>query len=134
MMHEPTIQNGSGQRSGLRPSRRRFLAAGGLGAALVAPAVVGAGRGGAAINSDSGHAGSHHMGGLGTVGEIAPDEYFDPIAFLTTWNHAPLPGRIPDREGWDASQFYRETLRPDGSKLREYQFVAVDREIEIAPG
>jgi FtsP/CotA-like multicopper oxidase with cupredoxin domain len=29
---------------------------------------------------------------------------------------------------------YKETRRPDGSLLREYEVVAVDREIEIAPG
>ena len=32
------------------------------------------------------------------------------------------------------SDFYRETQRPDGSLLREYEIFAVDREIEIAPG
>ena len=33
-----------------------------------------------------------------------------------------------------AARYYRETPRPDGTLLREYQIVAVDREIEIAPG
>ena len=32
------------------------------------------------------------------------------------------------------ARFYRETPRPDGSLLREYEIFAVDREIEIAPG
>ena len=31
-------------------------------------------------------------------------------------------------------RYYRETKRPDGSLLREYEIFAVDREIEIAPG
>jgi FtsP/CotA-like multicopper oxidase with cupredoxin domain len=34
----------------------------------------------------------------------------------------------------ERSHFYKETPRPDGTLLREYQLFAVDREIEIAPG
>ena len=34
----------------------------------------------------------------------------------------------------ERSRFYRETPRDDGTLLREYEFFAVDREIEIAPG
>jgi FtsP/CotA-like multicopper oxidase with cupredoxin domain/peroxiredoxin len=116
-----------------RASRRQFLAAGGagtVGAALAIPAFVGpstpAARSGLGAPS-GGHGGSSHsMGGLGTIGDVSPDEYFDPTAFLTTWNQA----AVPRGEG----DFYRETVRSDGSRLREYRFVAVDREIEIAPG
>jgi FtsP/CotA-like multicopper oxidase with cupredoxin domain len=50
-----------------------------------------------------------------------------PSAFLRAWNFSDLPA--PER-----SKVYRETLRPDGSRLREYELYAVDREIEIAPG
>jgi peroxiredoxin len=65
------------------------------------------------------------MGGFGTVGDVSPDEYFDPTRYLTTWNQAWTPA---------GEQFYRETKRSDGSRLREYLFYAIDREIEIAPG
>jgi FtsP/CotA-like multicopper oxidase with cupredoxin domain len=34
----------------------------------------------------------------------------------------------------ERSRYYRETPRDDGTLLREYEFFAVDREIEIAPG
>ena len=34
----------------------------------------------------------------------------------------------------DRQRYYKETPRPDGTLLREYEIVAVDREIEIAPG
>jgi FtsP/CotA-like multicopper oxidase with cupredoxin domain len=69
------------------------------------------------------HAGAHVMG---AVGRVTPG-VFNPTAFLRTWNFADLP---EDRR----AKFYHETPRPDGSLLREYQLVAVDREIEIAPG
>ncbi len=67
--------------------------------------------------------GSHAMG---TMGRTAPDD-FNPSTFLTTWNFSDLP---PE----ERSKFYRETPRPDGSLLREYEIFATDREIEIAPG
>ena len=41
-----------------------------------------------------------------------------------------LGPRAEDRR----ARHYRETPRPDGTLLREYEIVAVDREIEIAPG
>lgn len=63
---------------------------------------------------------------FGTVGDIQPGD-FDPGAFITTWNFNDLP---PD----ERSRYYQETVRPDGSMLREYTFIAVDKEIEIAPG
>ncbi len=122
-------------------SRRGFLAAGGagsLGAAMALPAIMSRSESPDVSESKgtykAGHADTHSMGGLGTVGEISPDPYFDPVKHLTTWNAALLPGEIPAREGWDPNLFYRESKRPDGSRLREYQFVAVDREIEFAPG
>lgn len=70
---------------------------------------------------------AHHGAHLqGTVGRVAPVE-FDSTRYLRTWNFNHLP---PDEQ----SRFYRETRRPDGSLLREYEIFAVDREIEIAPG
>jgi len=62
----------------------------------------------------------------GPIGRVAADG-FDPTAFLRTFNFSNLPAEARARS-------YRETTRPDGSLLREYEIVAVDREIEIAPG
>ena len=74
------------------------------------------------------HGGRHPSGGhaMGVVGRVSTAE-FDPGRFLRSWNFSHLPE--PER-----SRFYRETPRPDGSLLREYEIYAVDREIEIAPG
>ena len=63
---------------------------------------------------------------MGTVGRVSP-ERFDPMAYLRSWNFSHLPEST-------RKTFYQETRRPDGSMLREYQFIAVDRELEIAPG
>jgi FtsP/CotA-like multicopper oxidase with cupredoxin domain len=63
---------------------------------------------------------------MGPVGRISPDG-FNPTAYLRTWNFSHLPSE-------ERRRYYRETPRPDGTLLREYQIVAVDREIEIAPG
>jgi manganese oxidase len=63
---------------------------------------------------------------MGTVGRV-PVDSFNPTTFLRTWNFSDLP---PAERG----KFYRETPRPDGSLLREYEIHAIDREIEIAPG
>jgi FtsP/CotA-like multicopper oxidase with cupredoxin domain len=62
----------------------------------------------------------------GPVGR-ASLEAFNPSTFLRAWNFS-------DRPEAERARYYRETLRPDGSRLREYEIVAVDREIEIAPG
>lgn len=61
-----------------------------------------------------------------TVGRVSTDD-FNPTTFLRTWNFSDLPRGQREK-------FYRETRRPDGSLLREYELFAVDREIEIAPG
>jgi FtsP/CotA-like multicopper oxidase with cupredoxin domain len=63
---------------------------------------------------------------MGPVGHVSTDS-FDPSAFLRSFNFSHLPDA--ERARW-----YRETRRPDGTLLREYDLVAVDREIEIAPG
>lgn len=67
--------------------------------------------------------GSHVMG---PVGRVKPTD-FDPTRFVRSWNFSDLP---PERR----ERFYRETPRPDGSLLREYELFAIDREVEIAPG
>ena len=63
---------------------------------------------------------------MGTVGRVTSDA-IRPGAFLRAWNFSDLPES-------ERSQRYRETLRPDGTRLREYEIYAVEREIEIAPG
>ena len=66
---------------------------------------------------------NHAMGIVGRVGE----DRFSPTRFLRSWNFSDLP---PD----ERAKYYRESPRPDGTMLREYEIYAVDREIEIAPG
>jgi FtsP/CotA-like multicopper oxidase with cupredoxin domain len=63
---------------------------------------------------------------MGTVGRV-PSDVFNPTTFLTSWNFSDL---APE----ERSKYYRETPRPDGTMLREYEIFAADREIEIAPG
>jgi FtsP/CotA-like multicopper oxidase with cupredoxin domain len=104
-------------------SRRSLLrvgAAGAVGAAGVA--VAGAARavqeganpeqlrGAAQLLSSHGHVGSNDA-----VGDISPGG-FDPTAYLTEYDY----GRV--------------STTADGRTLREWDIVAVDREIEVAPG
>jgi len=63
---------------------------------------------------------------MGLVGRITNDQ-LSPTRYLRTWNFSDLD---PDLR----AKYYRETKRPDGTMLREYEIYAVDREIEIAPG
>jgi FtsP/CotA-like multicopper oxidase with cupredoxin domain len=63
---------------------------------------------------------------MGTVGRVSPD-IFNPAGYLRGWNFSDVPAGKRET-------LYRETKRPDGSLLREYELYAVDREIEIAPG
>jgi manganese oxidase len=108
--------------SGLtRRSWLRLASAGAAAAAALArtPRIA---RGETQAPSPMGHAG-HAMGPVGRVTSTA----LNPTAFLRSWNFSDLG---PDHR----ARYYRETPRPDGSLLREYQLVAVDREIEIAPG
>lgn len=61
--------------------------------------------------------GMSHMGGMGTVGSVdSKANGFDPHEMLTDWDE----GRV--------------SRLPDGQRLREYDIVAVDRDIEVAPG
>jgi len=66
---------------------------------------------------------AHAMGPVGRVSSTG----FNPTTFLRSWNFNNL---APEQR----TRYYRETSRPDGTLLREYRIVAVDREIEIAPG
>src|SRR3954449_1174278 len=110
-------------------SRRSLFRLAGLGAAAGTTALGTARlRGQAAVTHDPAthsmatHA-AHVMGPVGRVSTAS----FDPGVFTRSWNFSHLPPE--EREG-----FYRETPRADGTLLREYQLIAADREIEIAPG
>ena len=105
-------------------SRRRALQALGIGSvAGIGAAGSRSLLGAAESTAPPGHMSSHAMG---VVGEVDL-ERFDPMRFLRAWNFSDLdPG--------ERSAVYRESLQPDGSTLREYELIAVDREIEVAPG
>ncbi len=114
-------------------SRRRLLAGlgslglGGLalagGARRVRHATLGA-PGGGATRPAAHHPFAGHL--MGPVGRVST-EAFDPTTFLRAWNFSELPPA-------ERARYYRETARPDGSRLREYDLFAADREIEVAPG
>ena len=53
---------------------------------------------------------AHTMGPVGRV----PTDRFDPAVFLRSWNFSQLAPA-------ERARFYRETPRPDGTLLREYQ-------------
>jgi FtsP/CotA-like multicopper oxidase with cupredoxin domain len=69
---------------------------------------------------------AHDNHAMGLVGKVASDQ-LAPSKYLRAWNFS-------DLDTAERSKFYRETKRPDGTVLREYEIYAVDREIEIAPG
>jgi FtsP/CotA-like multicopper oxidase with cupredoxin domain len=105
-------------------SRRSWLTLTGLGS------LAGGLIGGGALRAQSGrsdrHPSAHENHAMGTIGRV-PFDAFNPTTYLRTWNFTDLPA--PARDKW-----YRETPRPDGTLLREYEIYALDREIEIAPG
>jgi len=101
-------------------SRRDFLKAGAISGGLATTAAAAARR---QLLTDGGLAPMGQMGddhghsGFGAVGRVDHEANgFDPHAMLYDWDY----GQV-------------STL-PDGQTLREYQIVAVDKEIEIAPG
>jgi len=109
-------------------TRRSWFQAAGLGSLVTgatawAKALQQSGTPAAPHGADPSHQSGH---GSGPVGRVAPVRV-DPMRYLRSWNFDHLP---PD----ERARFYRETPRPDGSLLREYEFFAVDRQIEIAPG
>jgi len=110
----------------LKFSRRSWLRATGLaslaGGIGAARQLTGQGLAGADPAVHLAH-GAHAMG---TVGRTSPDG-FNASTFLRSWNFNDLPPI-------ERARFYRETPRPDGTLLREYEIFSTDREIEIAPG
>lgn len=101
-------------------SRRDFLKAGVLGGGVATTAAAAArdrfrkDEGGSAHQEGYG---GEHPGGLGTIGTVDHEANgFDPHEMLYDWDY----GKV-------------STL-PNGQTLREYRIVAVDKEIEIAPG
>ena len=106
-------------------SRRSLLKLAGAGSVAAGTAAVSAAR--TATPAGDAHETMQHAAHLmGPVGRVATDG-FDPTVYARSWNFSHLP---PE----ERRRFYRETPRPDGSLLREYELVAVDKEIEIAPG
>jgi FtsP/CotA-like multicopper oxidase with cupredoxin domain len=106
-------------------SRRAVLRLTGFSSS-VAAAMLGARRLSGQSPQPSYGAMGHSAHAMGPVGRVST-EFFNPAIFLRTWNFSDVP---PDKR----ARHYRETARPDGTYLREYEIVAVDREIEIAPG
>ena len=103
-------------------SRRGWLQSIGVSSLLGAAAV------GRKLNGQTAQAlpSSHENHSMGLVGRITSDQ-LSPMGYLRAWNFSDLP------DG-KRQTYYRETVRPDGTMFREYEFYAVDREIEIAPG
>ncbi len=99
-------------------SRRAILKGGALGAAALGGGAL-AGRlsraGGQVLEPHPEIPHVHGVGGTGPVPDIRPGG-FDPTSFATRFHL----GRV--------------TPLADGRTLREYDLVAIDREIEIAPG
>jgi len=109
-------------------SRRELLRAGGAGAALAT-----AGGALSLLLPEQGQASMSHTGQTTkapasenahtadamsmTVGDVGPNAIgIDPMLFLTTFDYG------------------KPSTLPDGRTLREYEIVAFDKEIEIAPG
>ena len=108
-----------------RLTRRSWLRATGLASltgGLIGSARLAGQQGAPGHGAHSPHS-SHAMG---TVGRPSLDT-FNPTSYLRNWNFSEMP---PEQR----ARFYRETPRPDGTLLREYEIFAADREIEIAPG
>ncbi len=111
-------------------SRREWLKLGAVGVAGLSGATLLdlAGRGGARgalaaagiapPTRGRGHAGSHagQEEAMGVVGDTRPEGDFDPGAFLTHFDYGTVG------------------TRADGRTVRRWDVVAVDREIQIAPG
>ncbi|MCA1583779.1 MAG: multicopper oxidase domain-containing protein [Acidobacteria bacterium] len=105
-------------------SRRDWMQVAGFGAVLTGAAAWTRALSGQASPTSAEHA--VHAHAMGTVGRVEKSA-FDAVRFLRGFNF----NHLPDAE---REKVYRETSRPDGSMLREYDIFAVDREIEIAPG
>jgi manganese oxidase len=111
---------------GWRLTRRSWLQLAGLGS-LAGSVLTGRRLSGQATPHEGHSIAPHHkMHAMGTVGRVA-QAGLNPTMFLRSWNFSELP---PE----ERRKFYRETPRPDGTLLREYEIFAIDKEIEIAPG
>ncbi len=101
----------------MKVSRRELLRAGGAGAA----AVVGGGLLGRMVQAEEPHhkaaaGGPMSHDGMGTIGAVDHARNgFNPSDILTDFE-------------------YGHTFVRDGRRIREYRIVAVDKEVEIAPG
>lgn len=94
-------------------SRRQFLKASGAGVALAAGA-VGIGQASTHANQDESPHSEHSM--MGTVGQVDHTANgFDPHEMLTDFD-------------------YGEVREENGRRVREWQVLAIDKEIEVAPG
>jgi FtsP/CotA-like multicopper oxidase with cupredoxin domain len=106
-----------------RLGRRGFIKAGLLSSGIAvaaasqpqSPVGQGGGEGEGIVGSKSSHGGSH--GSFGTVGSVNNQTNgFDPHELLNDWDY----GKV--------------SQMANGHTLREYSIVAVDKDIEIAPG
>jgi FtsP/CotA-like multicopper oxidase with cupredoxin domain len=100
-----------------RVSRRDFLKAGVLGTGALAGIAALQSAAAPAAPLAAPHVHDDHTGhdGTGTVGDV-DISLFDPTAFSTTFD----PGRV--------------SRSPDGKRIREWDVVAIEKEIEVAPG
>ena len=99
-------------------TRRDFLKSSVVGAVGLAGATAASRKHtGTSDISPSSSGGDHGHGRMGTIGEVDHEANgFDPIDLLTDWDY----GKV--------------SKLPSGQVLREYHIVAVDKELEIAPG
>jgi FtsP/CotA-like multicopper oxidase with cupredoxin domain len=104
----------------MRLSRRTWLQSAGL------TSLAGFAARNQLIGQTTQPAAAHDNHAMGIVGRVS-DDAFSPTRYLRSWNFSDLP---TDQR----AKYYRESPRPDGTMLREYEIFAVDREIEIAPG
>jgi manganese oxidase len=107
-------------------SRRSLLRTAGFGSALGGTALTAVKAAQESGSGQTAHRMAHSSHVMGPVGRVST-KTFDPTSYLRSFNFSHL-------EATARSRFYRETARPDGSLLREYDIYAADREIEIAPG
>jgi FtsP/CotA-like multicopper oxidase with cupredoxin domain len=104
-------------------TRRSWIRLAGFGTAAAGLLSTRTLKGAQATHTPAMEHAAHTMGPIGT----ADLSRFNPTTYLRSWNFSEL-------EPVERARFYRETKRPDGSLLREYEIIAIDREIEIAPG
>ncbi|MGQ0814360.1 MAG: multicopper oxidase domain-containing protein [Gemmatimonadota bacterium] len=98
-----------------RVSRRDLLKAGAVGAAGLAAAGGAFGLRPRTAAAQPDHTGAHDQHLMEAVGEIRPGA-FNPSAFIEHFDYG------------------KTSTLPDGRTLREYRMVALDTEIEVAPG